>query len=437
MKILCIGDPHFKITNLPECDILISSILKLIEDTIPDLVVIMGDILDTHERLHTICLNKAVKFIRKISKHTKVYVLVGNHDMISHQEFLSENHWMYVLKGISENIVIVDKPYSTSFWYEYDNYVIKTILCPYVAPGRFIEALKMGKLKGTNHEQDIDNINIIQNIDDINIIFAHQEFFNCKFGAINSTVGDKWNKDYCMVISGHIHNRDLLQENIYYTGSPMQHAFGESYKKSICLLHINESRVHSSYENLIEDLDIILNREDTYINSFYNNYKGKLCDDRIDIIEIELKLPRKHILYREISDLNDMNDKLIKAKNDQGKIDKIWRGILKGKKDYAINIDEDKVRITITGNITEFKAFKKTKLYKELIQKGIKIQFKYNVDINMNTNIEMKDDTCCTSHTSKKDDKKYKFLDILDANINTKNDEELTNVYKATFGCAT
>jgi len=43
---------------------------------------------------------------------------------------------------------------------------------------------------------------------------------------------------------------------------------------------------------------------------------------------------------------------------------------------YATPESKDKIKITISGRYDQFKSFKKTKKYKELIKKGTKIVFK-------------------------------------------------------------
>jgi DNA repair exonuclease SbcCD nuclease subunit len=222
-KILCIGDPHFRIDNVIEIDEFICKLLPLIDETKPDFVVVLGDLLHTHERLHTIPLNKAYEFIDKIRQKTKTFVLVGNHDYIQNQQFLTENHWMNSLKEW-DNVVIVDKVI------EYNNFYF----CPYVPPGRFVEAL-----------------NTIDNWENATCIFAHQEFFGCKMGAIVSVEGDKWNEDLPLVISGHIHSKQQPQPNIYYTGSAMQHAFGESEQNIIAIFEFNDK---GEFKDTVVDL---------------------------------------------------------------------------------------------------------------------------------------------------------------------------------------
>ncbi len=53
----------------------------------------------------------------------------------------------------------------------------------------------------------------------VNCIFAHQEFYGCKMGAIESIEGDKWDHSFPLVISGHIHSEQRPQKIFFYPGS--------------------------------------------------------------------------------------------------------------------------------------------------------------------------------------------------------------------------
>jgi DNA repair exonuclease SbcCD nuclease subunit len=285
--ILCIGDPHIQVTNMQEADLFIERLINLATEKQPDLIIILGDVLHTHERLHTTALNKAYEMIHNMRLIAKTYVLVGNHDMCNNQQFLTENHW---LSGMKEwdNTVIVDLVMTETIDGE------KFVFTPYVPPGRFEEALNT--LNG--------------DWKDASCIFAHQEFAGCKMGAIISVEGDKWPVDYPHIVSGHIHSRQIPQENIYYTGSAMQHAFGESEKNIIAYLTFKD-----------------------------REYKRE---------EVDLHLPRKKIIYMDVEDVDE----------------------------YKVPETEDKLKVTLSGNYDQFKALKKTKKYKNLLEKGVKVVFK-------------------------------------------------------------
>jgi DNA repair exonuclease SbcCD nuclease subunit len=252
MKVIAIGDPHFRVENVVEVDMFMNKIESLAKREAPDLIVILGDLLHTHEKIFTIALNKAYEFVRRMRDISPTYVLVGNHDYIQNSQFLTENHWMNAMKDW-DNVVIVDTVIRLVKKGE------KLVFVPYVPNGRFLEALETGE-----EWRDAD------------CIFAHQEFAGCKMGAIISIDGDRWPEDYPRIVSGHIHSKQTPQPNIYYTGSAMQHAFGESDKNVIPII------------------------------TFPYNVK-----------EIDLDLPRKKIIYM---DMDKIEDFVPKETNDQLKL---------------------------------------------------------------------------------------------------------------------
>ena len=54
--------------------------------------------------------------------------------------------------------------------------------------------------------------------------------------AIKSDKGDKWSLEKPLIISGHIHEYQKLQENIIYTGTPYMTKYGENQDKIILML---------------------------------------------------------------------------------------------------------------------------------------------------------------------------------------------------------
>ena len=220
VKVLFIGDPHIKVSNLLEIELLIDGLKKICSEHNPDLIIIAGDMLDDHEKIWTVALNKAYNMIDILRDFADLYILVGNHDYISNIQFLSENHWMNAIKKW-DGVTIVDKILHK---------IIKNelfVFTPYVTNGRFIEALDTGTA----------------NWRDASCIFAHQEFFGCKMGAITSISGDTWDETYPFVISGHIHSKQYVQNNIYYPGSALQIAFGESEKNVIPLITLKIKQI--------------------------------------------------------------------------------------------------------------------------------------------------------------------------------------------------
>lgn len=287
-NIIVIGDTHFTVSNIKEVELYIEKVVNVAKQKNPDLIILLGDILDTFEKVNVLPLNKAYDFINKLRKISEIYILVGNHDLINCVQFLTENHWMNSLK-YWDNVTIVDKVI------KYEINGCKFIFTPYVFPGRFVEAL-----------------DTLGNWNDSTCIFAHQEFKDCKMGAYVSLDGDEWPLEYPNVVSGHIHLNQRHQKNIYYPGSSMQVAFGESQNNIIAYLTFDKD-------------------EKIYTTE-----------------EINLHMPKKKIIYLTMFD----------AEN------------------YNIPITEDKIKLSINATLSEFKTFKKTKKYKDIISSGIKIVFK-------------------------------------------------------------
>ena len=235
------------IKNIPEVEIFVKKLEELIKNENPDYIVMLGDLLHEHERLHTIPLNIAYNFIKMLSSYAYTYCIVGNHDLINNKQYLTDNHWMNAMKDW-DNVKVIDKVITEN------NFVF----CPYVPPGRFTEAV----------ESYIKS--------DTKCVFAHQEFYGCKMGAIVSVEGDKWLDTHPIVISGHIHSNQRPQDNVYYPGASLQHAFGESEKNIIPII--------------------------TFSDSGY------------DIREVDLELPRKKIVYVDIENIDDYEVKDTKHK---------------------------------------------------------------------------------------------------------------------------
>lgn len=280
VKILCVGDPHIQVDNIVEINMFIEKLEELVINSNPDLIVVLGDILHTHERLHTTALNKAYELINMLRKYTRTYILVGNHDYENNSQYLTTKHWMNGMKEWS-NVYVVDKVISLCIG---DN---SFMFVPYVPPGKFIDALE-------TCEQ--------YNWKTVDCIFAHQEFAGCKMGAIISIEGDKWCEDYPPVVSGHIHQKQQIG-NVYYTGSALQHAFGESEKNVIAELLFGVDNEYIKVEHNLE----LPRKKIVYVKmDDIDNYEIKDTSDKIKITlsgnHDEFKALKKSEKYKEMID---------------------------------------------------------------------------------------------------------------------------------------
>ena len=227
MQVLCIGDLHFKVSNVEQTNEATKEILSKVMELkeILKLVVIMGDVLDTHNRMNVGPVNRAYSFVKSLSVIAPVIILVGNHDYINNSQFMTKEHSLVTLSEIP-NVTVVDRVMARRVNGR------KLVFSPYVPPGRFVEALN--SLVSTK-----DNSKLSWR--DSHCIFGHQEIFGCEMGGIVSTQGDKWLAKYPMLISGHIHKSHYVGRNVYYTGSAMQHDSVDVYGKHLVTVSLNDS----------------------------------------------------------------------------------------------------------------------------------------------------------------------------------------------------
>lgn len=233
-RILVVGDPHFKLGNQVQTDALSAFVRTHLLDNDYGAVVVLGDVLDRHETIHMAPLTRAIEFLSSIvdSKDDMVlFVLIGNHDRANNVDFCSPHHPFTALKQWKRTIV-VDRPICVDVVASGDIRRVVT-LCPYVAPGRFIEALAMVPRWRESH-----------------MIFAHQEFRNAKMGMFVSATGDEWPLDYPFVVSGHVHQFDRLQANILYTGTPLQLGFADSDSKRLVSVDLSVENVEDNVQTI-------------------------------------------------------------------------------------------------------------------------------------------------------------------------------------------
>jgi len=233
---LFIGDIHIKFNNLQDVDKLEEFILNLYSTSSesrnkPDFIIVAGDVLDAHERINTQLMIRAYDLFRALKQIAPLYVLVGNHDYINNQQFLTSNHWMNGMKEWPD-VHIVDTP--TWIRSRSRSY----LLMPFVPVGLFLEACSLKA-----------------DWQDATCIFAHQEIYGCKMGAVQSINGDKWLSNWPLLISGHIHDRQKLEPNVLYPGSSLNHSYGQD-NQGISLFSFDD--LHAAHE---ERLDLGLTKK--------------------------------------------------------------------------------------------------------------------------------------------------------------------------------
>ena len=284
-NVLLIGDPHFKVSNPLESQQFHDEVLKNIKNLEKqiDFIVILGDVLDTHEKIHMQPFCRAINFLKMVATFKRTFVLIGNHDRINNNVYMTEEHPFSSFKESDDNLIIVDKTYFEDGF----------CFVPYVPNGRFLEAIG-------------------DNLEESECFFAHQEFLGCKMGGIISESGDEWDEEYSPVFSGHIHDYQMPQKNIIYTGTPYQHSFGDDENKGIFLLKF-ENKDNWELEKI--ELEIIRKRSVTMNISEFKDYKiPKNCLLKISFVgdpvltkkiletkEIKQKIEKNNVKYKFVN----------------------------------------------------------------------------------------------------------------------------------------
>ncbi|AYD68191.1 DNA repair exonuclease [Heliothis virescens ascovirus 3j] len=218
-RLLFVGDPHFKRDNFEQTQCYAAECVLTYSNMTDDdgrCCVLAGDILDGHGVIDMQCLNRAVRFINDLAVHGPVFVLIGNHDYYNNSQYLSENHWMNCLKNHNGRVFVIDKP----------TMVDGVVFAPYVPNGRFLEALNVHTPQWKHAR----------------LIVAHQELRGVSLRPdIVSVSGDVWNDDYPQLVSGHIHTRQKINNNIWYPGSVIQQNFGDHGESVVVVLNIDRT----------------------------------------------------------------------------------------------------------------------------------------------------------------------------------------------------
>jgi DNA repair exonuclease SbcCD nuclease subunit len=328
-KIIFIGDIHVKFSNLNEIDKLQKAVVDHCKKSPPSFLVLGGDILDTYERVNTQLLNHAYELIKAFREVAHVYVIVGNHDYINNQQFLSDNHWM---NGMKEwfNVTIVDTPTIV------ENY----LLVPYVPNGRFVEAIET----------------VTKSWKDFDCVFAHQEIKGCKMGAITSIDGDLWENEWPMLISGHIHGRQNIGNNVLYPGSVINHAYssdnqgvseftfqGSNFEEYRIDLKLEKKKtIHKNISDV--DVDKIKLLDKHCRLTLDGEMKDITSFKKSQTYQSLIKKGVKVVFQKKKCDASDANSDVIDANNDANMFNSILTTLIKKERDLELENDFHHIR---------------------------------------------------------------------------------------------
>lgn len=211
MKYLLIGDPHYRTDNRFFTSRMEQCLYQHLEINKYDAIVVLGDILDKHENAHLVPLTEAQDFLYNLSVFAPTYALIGNHDRINNRDYLSRYHPFTGVRNVYQ-LHIIDRP----LWHN------GAVFVPYVPENRLLETLNLTVDLTTGESADWRQARII---------FCHQEINGAQMGDKTSTIDEVWPLDAPPVYSGHIHDRQQVQANWTYVGTPFPHNFTKTEVK--------------------------------------------------------------------------------------------------------------------------------------------------------------------------------------------------------------
>lgn len=219
--ILFVGDPHFESGNREMTDTMHADVVRLTRATRPNAVVVLGDTLHRNTNIDSRILVRAVAFLSALAEITTLVLIAGNHDLPGPADFMSGVHGFTALAKWP-NTILVDRVCRFRIG------TLDVVAAPYVKTGELHSAFCVS---GTD-------------VRGADLVISHQEYRGCKLGgAAPSTEGDVWPADYPLNVSGHIHDRCWLQDNLLYTGMAYMHRRTDTRDKGLSLLVWDEQNV--------------------------------------------------------------------------------------------------------------------------------------------------------------------------------------------------
>lgn len=202
MKILRIGDPHIKPSNVEEAEKLMHFIMDVIRTEQPNRVEIMGDLFHTHSivRLEVLEFWYGWLDVLTVDPNIDIYVLVGNHDRGSTDEMAFSAISVFNHKRREKNLKICENPRVDGI-YAYVSH--------YHNNETFIEIANNCAKEGAK------------------VLVCHQTFDGSKYetGFYAPDGIDPGKLHFDLIISGHIHSTQTLKniatgQTIIYPGTP-------------------------------------------------------------------------------------------------------------------------------------------------------------------------------------------------------------------------
>lgn len=379
VKAMVIGDPHISVNGVKATDLMLKELVFKAKEEAPDFIVVLGDVLDTFDRINSNPLTRATRWLRSLKDIALTIVLIGNHDIRNNRVYcIDEGKVEHPFDALRDwdNTILCDVP--KVFNVKGFNF----ISVPYVPPGKYEESLNLinDQIPGP-----------------ITAFFSHQEFHGVRTKPSKektaSTSGDAWPMERSVNITGHYHEAQIIADNLIYPGTARQINFGEDLDKTYAIFHFFPlGECKGTYNGKYEERKT----EPTLLGPNFHYY-------RIPMVTI----PLKYSFQFNARDIKEIDLKVREI------ISFLETGI-------------DSFRLIITGTPEELSIISS---YDAIITLNQTSEFKERIKIDFKTvsgrgSITIEDGKVCQV-------KHKTFSDILLSTISA--DEDLLNYYKELF----
>jgi len=201
MRHLIVGDPHYTVDELKDCEKLMSLVLEQVRSGGVDSVILLGDLHHTHAITHVAATEFWIRSLRAVSAFVPTVVLLGNHDMPNGSYRGAsgldrpQSHALMPYAEVSTNIFIVDRP--MTLW--------DMAFMPYV----------------DSEEAFLSGVNLLKEESGAEVLFCHQTFNGAQYeNGFFAKDGFSIEKVPMMqIISGHVHLPSQI-DKVWYPGAP-------------------------------------------------------------------------------------------------------------------------------------------------------------------------------------------------------------------------
>jgi|GEM_PF-2328696 len=216
MKIIRVGDPHAKVSNLKEMKDLVLFIAQTAKDHKADRIEILGDLFHTHAVLRLEVLEFWTWALDFLNEVCETIVLVGNHDLSG--DYSSSTSALTVFSLMrKKHLIIIEEPTIIGVF----GYV------PYTH----------------DHSTFIDRASALADMG-ARVLICHQTIQGSKYDngmyAPDGIPTGSWSESFSHVISGHIHAEQEFS-NIIYPGTARWDGLADANKRKGIWVFTHES----------------------------------------------------------------------------------------------------------------------------------------------------------------------------------------------------